>query len=462
MLGFRSYATEVTFDPTMSVSQSLSRASTLYKTYKPVTPGIRHLRRPLNPHLWEGRPIRELTVALRKKGGRNNSGRITIRHRGGGHRRRIRLVDFVRKEPGPHDVIRVEYDPNRSAHIALIKNRDSNVEGIKKWSYILATEGLRAGHVVESFRQGIPDGLVPGYADSKEERAKAATKTVNADGVVETSSASLAIGVLRSLTIKPGNVVPLRLIPPGTIINSITLQPEGRGILVRSAGSFGQVVSHEEDGKYTHVKLQSGEIRKVLQECCATIGKVSNPLWKNRSLGKAGRSRWLGRRPKVRGMAMNRLVASLRYICSGSPSFLVGAITLTVVDVVNRRVTNTLVQFGDGTQRVNERGSPVQRVRRTATRWLFTRDLEVKKRELINIPNLHPLSNTLLTFLLVILVLVRLSFFGLRVFSLLQVTNLVPPFRQLFPDRVFCCRNGDPQTYVMSFSVLHGKCLSFR
>ena len=305
-LGLRTYATEVSFDPSTSVSQSLSRTSTLYKTYKPITPGIRHLRRPLNPHIWEGRPVRELTVALRKKGGRNNTGRITIRHRGGGHRRRVRLVDFVRKEPGPHDVIRIEYDPNRSAHIALIKNRDSNVEGIKKWSYILATEGLRAGHVVESFKQGIPDGLVPGYTDSKEERVKAATKKVNADGVVETSSASLAVGVLRSLTIKPGNVVPLRLIPPGTIVNSIALQPEGRGILVRSAGSFGQVVSHEEDGKYTHVKLQSGEVRKVLQECCATIGKVSNPLWKNRSLGKAGRSRWLGRRPKVRGMAMNR------------------------------------------------------------------------------------------------------------------------------------------------------------
>ena len=306
--GVRSYATETPLDLAASVSQSLSRASTLYKTYKPITPGIRHLRRPLNPHLWEGRPLRELTVALRKKGGRNNTGKITIRHRGGGHRRRIRIVDFIRKEPGPHDIVRIEYDPNRSAHIALIKNRDPNVEGVKKWSYILAPEGLRAGHVVESFKQGIPNGLVPGYQDSKEERAKAAKKTVNADGVVETSSASLALGVLRSLTIKPGNVVPLRLIPPGTIIHSVALQPEGRGILVRSAGSFGQVVSHEEGGKYTRVKLQSGEVRKVLQECCATIGKVSNPLWKNRNLGKAGRSRWLGRRPKVRGMAMNRFV----------------------------------------------------------------------------------------------------------------------------------------------------------
>jgi ribosomal protein L2 len=295
----RTYATEIS---AASVSDSLSRSATLYKTYKPVTPGLRHLKRPLNLHLWEGRPVRELTVPLRKKGGRNNTGRITIRWRGGGHKRRIRLVDFIRNEPGPHDVVRIEYDPNRSAHIALIKNRDPKVEGIKKWSYILATEGLRAGDVVESFRQGVPNGAVPGYEDPPKEQRK---KTKSANG---TGGASLAVGVLRALTIKPGNVVPLRLIPSGTIINSIALSPEGRGILVRSAGSFGQVVSHEPGGKYTHVKLQSGEIRKVLQECVATIGKVSNPLWKNRSLGKAGRSRWLGRRPHVRGMAMNRCV----------------------------------------------------------------------------------------------------------------------------------------------------------
>ena len=438
-LGLRTYATEVSFDSAASVAQTLSRSSSLYKTYKPVTPGIRHLRRPLNPHLWGGRPIRELTVALRKKGGRNNSGKITVRHRGGGHRRRIRIVDFSRNEPGPQDVVRIEYDPNRSAHIALIKNRNSNVEGIKKWSYILATEGLRAGHVVESFKQGIPDGLVPGYADSKDERAKAASKTVNADGVVETSSASLAIGVLRSLTIKPGNVVPLRLIPPGTIINSVALQPDGRGILVRSAGSFGQVVSHEEGGKYTHVKLQSGEVRKVLQECCATIGKVSNPLWKNRSLGKAGRSRWLGRRPKVRGMAMNRFAGPSCVVYGNSSRPLPDAITLTVVDVVNRRATNTLVRFGDGIQRVNERESLVLRVRRIATRWLFTRGLEVKKSEPVNIPILHLPLNTLLAFLfLFVLVWVRLSFLRFRVLSLLQITNLIPPFGQLFPDRVFC------------------------
>jgi ribosomal protein L2 len=300
------FSTEVTLEqrPT-DVNAALSRTSTLFKTYKPITPGIRHLRRPLNPHLYKGRPLRLLTVAVRKKGGRNSKGRITVRSRGGGHRRRIRLVDFIRTEPGPHDVIRIEYDPNRSAHIALIKNRDLNVEGEKKWSYILACEGLRAGHVVESFRKGIPEGLVEGFVDSKKTRGKALAAD---DDDLAAANASLAIGLLRARTVKPGNVLPLRLIPTGTIIHCIALKPDGRGILVRSAGSFGQIIIHEENGRYSQVRLQSGEVRRVLQDCVATIGKVSNPLWKGRSLGKAGRSRWLGRRPHVRGVAMNAYV----------------------------------------------------------------------------------------------------------------------------------------------------------
>jgi ribosomal protein L2 len=305
----RKYSTELTLEqrPT-DVNAALSRTSTLFKTYKPITPGIRHLRRPLNPHLYNGRPLRLLTVALRKKGGRNSTGRITVRSRGGGHRRRIRLVDFMRTEPGPYDVVRIEYDPNRSAHIALIKNRDANIEGAKKWSYILACEGLRAGHVVESFRQGIPDGLVDGFVDSKKIRGKVLAVD---DDDSAAANASLAIGLLRARTVKPGNVLPLRLIPTGTIIHSIALKPDGRGILVRSAGSFGQVIVHEDNGRYSHVRLQSGEVRRVLQDCVATIGKVSNPLWKGRSLGKAGRARWLGRRPHVRGVAMNSYVAFL-------------------------------------------------------------------------------------------------------------------------------------------------------
>ena len=214
----------------------------------------------------------------------------------------------MRTEPGPHDVVRIEYDPGRSGHIALLKNRNPKVSGDKVWSYILAPDGLRAGSIVESFRQGIPDGLVPGYVDSKENRGKA-LEVKSDDGVSAaqtTSTASLALGVLRSITVKPGNVLPLRLIPTGTVIHNIALNPEGRAILVRSAGTFGQVIAHEDSGRYTQVRLQSGEVRKVLQDCVATIGKVSNPLWKNRNLGKAGRSRWLGRRPHVRGMAMNR------------------------------------------------------------------------------------------------------------------------------------------------------------
>ena len=298
----RNYATEAGTE----VNAALARTSVLYKTYKPVSPGIRHLKRPLAPHLWKGRPLRMLTVALRKKGGRNSHGRITVRSRGGGHKRRIRLVDFMRTEPGPHDVVRIEYDPNRSAHIALLKNRDPNASGDKVWSYILACEGLRAGQVVQSFRQGIPEGFVSGFRDSKDVRGIALQQ--QSDDSQSTSTASLALGMLRQKTVKPGNVLPLRLIPIGTIIHNIALDPQGRAILVRSAGTFAQVVTHEESGKYSHVRLQSGEVRKVLQDCVATIGKVSNPLWKNRNLGKAGRARWLGRRPHVRGMAMNRYV----------------------------------------------------------------------------------------------------------------------------------------------------------
>ena len=304
----RRYATEAATSQRApnEVNAALARTSVLYKTYKPVTPGIRHLKRPLSPHIWEGRPLRELTVALRKSGGRNNHGRITIRSRGGGHKQRIRIVDFMRTEPGPCDVVRIEYDPGRSAHIALIKNRNPDLPGNKVWSYILAPDNLRAGDVVQSFRQGIPDGLVPGFVDSKQLRGKSVEATSEGGESQTASTASLALGVLRSLTIKPGNVVPLRLIPPGTIIHNVALNPQGRALLVRSAGTFGQIVSHEDSGRYSHVRLQSGEVRKVLQDCVATIGKVSNPLWKNRNLGKAGRSRWLGRRPHVRGMAMNR------------------------------------------------------------------------------------------------------------------------------------------------------------
>ncbi|KAJ6509413.1 translation protein SH3-like domain-containing protein, partial [Mycena vitilis] len=272
-----------------------SRTHSQFKTYKPVSPGIRHLKRPLNPHIWEGRPVLQLTIPKRKTGGRNAHGRITVRHRGGGHKQRIRTLDFKRDQPGIHDVVRIEYDPGRSAHIALLKNRDPDAQGLKKWTYIVAPEGIRAGDEVQSFRRGIPDGFVPDLdLDMINGMASAAENS---------SSQSLALGLLRTLTLKPGNVLRLRLIPVGTVIHNVALVPTGPGILVRSAGSAAQVVGL--DSRYTHVRLQSGEVRKVLHDCCATIGRVSNPLWKNRNLGKAGRARWLGWRPSVRGVAMN-------------------------------------------------------------------------------------------------------------------------------------------------------------
>jgi ribosomal protein L2 len=297
----RTYATEIWKNSVNTETKAaFARTEALFKTYKVVSPGRRHLKRPLNEHIWEGRPIRQLTVALRKKGGRNSHGHITVRHRGGGHRQRIRIIDFDRKEPGVHDVARIEYDPGRSAHIALLRNRDANAEGTKKWSYILAPDGIRAGDEVQSFRSGIPEGFVPGFNFSLDENESKTT--------TGSSSQSLALGLLRTLTLKPGNVLPLHRIPPGTIIHNISLKPDGPGILVRSAGSLGQVITHEEGGRYIHVQLQSGEIRKVLRDCCATIGKVSNPLWKLRNLSKAGRKRWLGIRPSVRGVAMNAYV----------------------------------------------------------------------------------------------------------------------------------------------------------
>ncbi|KAF9478905.1 ribosomal protein L2 [Pholiota conissans] len=305
----RSYATAIWKNTKSNeVSSALARSTELYKTYKPVSPGIRHLRRPLNPHIYEGRPLRSLTVAKRKNGGRNNHGIITVRHQGGGHRQRIRRIDYKRHAAGIHDVVRIEYDPNRSAHIALLFNRDPTAEADAKWSYIIATDGLRAGDTVQSFKQGIPEGFLPGFdtkPKSKGTEGEESQRDAAATKAAEASNQSLALGLLRSLTLKPGNVLPLHLIPPGTVINTISLTPDGPGILVRSAGTFGQIIAHEEGGRYSQVRLQSGEVRKILRDCCATIGKVSNPLWKNRNLGKAGRSRWLGIRPTVRGVAMN-------------------------------------------------------------------------------------------------------------------------------------------------------------
>ena len=203
--------------------------------------------------LHKGKPVKNLTEGLTKSGGRNNTGRITSWHRGGGHKRRYRLVDFKRRQTGVAVVERLEYDPNRTAFIALIK-----YEGSGELSYILAPQRLAVGDKIESGK--------------------------DAD-------------------IKPGNALPLGSIPVGTIVHNVELQPGRGGQIARSAGSYVQIVGR--DSGYAQVRLNSGEVRLVRQECMATIGAVSNPDHSNQNMGKAGRMRWKGRRPHVRGVVMN-------------------------------------------------------------------------------------------------------------------------------------------------------------
>ncbi|WFD43444.1 mitochondrial 54S ribosomal protein rml2 [Malassezia psittaci] len=269
----------------------LVRTDHQFKTFKPITPSIRWVRQPLQIGLHRGKPVRELTVAKRGTGGRNHHGHITVRGRGGGHRRRLRLVDFYRWESGEQKVIRLEYDPNRSAHLALIEHTET-----KRISYILAPDQLSVGDSVQSYR------------------------TMKESQVGPTSNSSLDVGIFRTHAIRPGNVLPLRLIPIGTTIHAISLNPLGPAKMVRSAGTMGQLVAfsnyrqpdeklmdEQETQAATHaqVRLSSGEVRLVPVNCCATIGVVSNKDHQHRRLGKAGRARWLGRRPKVRGAAMN-------------------------------------------------------------------------------------------------------------------------------------------------------------
>jgi large subunit ribosomal protein L2 len=223
------------------------------KTFNPVTPSTRHQVSVCRQGLWKGKPHKPLTEGLTKSGGRNVNGRITVRHRGGGHKRLYRLVDFKRRKfDVPAEVVRIEYDPNRSAHIALIKYSD----GVH--SYILAPQ-----------RVSIGDTIMSG------ERAD----------------------------IKPGNALFLKNIPVGTVVHNIELKPGKGGQMARSAGTEAQVVGR--DSGYVLLRLSSGEIRMFQGNSMATIGSVSNPDQKNISLGKAGRSRWLGRKPSVRGVAMN-------------------------------------------------------------------------------------------------------------------------------------------------------------
>lgn len=270
-------------------SKSDRQSTVILRTYKPRTPGVRHLKRPINDHLWKGRPFLPLTFPKKgmAKGGRNNLGKVTVRHRGGGHKRRIRTVDFHRWLPGPHLVERIEYDPNRSAHIALLTEEATN-----KKTYIIAAEGMRAGDVVHSYRSGIPQELLDSMG-----------------GVIDP-------GILAAKTAHRGNCLPMHLIPIGTPIFNVGSHPKGGAVFCRSAGTFGIVESKDEEtteggvkivtGKYVNVRLQSGEVRRVSKDACATIGVSSNPHHHYRQLGKAGRSRWLNIRPTVRGVAMNK------------------------------------------------------------------------------------------------------------------------------------------------------------
>ena len=223
------------------------------KQFNPTTPGRRSLVMVDRSGLWKGKPVKSLTSGLNEKGGRNNKGRITARRRGGGHKRRYRIIDFKRdKFDVPATVERLEYDPNRTAFIALIRYPDGEL------AYILAPQRIKLG-----------DEVISG----------------------------------ETVDIRPGNAAPLKGIPVGTIVHNVEMKAGKGGQIARAGGGYVQLVG--KDQGYTQLRLASGELRMVRSECMATIGAVSNPDQANIKLGKAGRKRWLGKRPSVRGVAMN-------------------------------------------------------------------------------------------------------------------------------------------------------------
>ncbi len=225
------------------------------KRYKPVTPSRRWMTGYTFEEITKTEPEKSLLAPLKKTGGRNVYGRITVRHRGGGHKRRYRIIDFKRnKFDIPATVLSIEYDPNRTARIALVQYED----GEKR--YIIAPVGLKVGDTIISSRT-------------------------------------------QPVEVKPGNAMPLRFIPLGTVLHNLELYPGKGGQIARSAGTSVQLMAKE--GKYAHIRMPSGEVRLFLQDCLATVGQVSNPEHDSIVIGKAGRMRWLGRRPIVRGVAMN-------------------------------------------------------------------------------------------------------------------------------------------------------------
>jgi len=218
-----------------------------------MTSGTRGLVLVDKSHVYKGDPVKSLTEGLTKKGGRNNNGRITARRRGGGHKRKYRVVDFKRRKfDVPAKVERIEYDPNRSAFIALVKYQDGEL------AYILAPARMRAGAQVIAGNR---------------------------------------------VDVKPGNAMPLASMPIGTIVHNVEMKPGKGGQMARAAGTYAQLVGRDQG--YAQLKLGSGETRVVRGECMATVGAVSNADQQNIKLGKAGRKRWLGKRPEVRGVAMN-------------------------------------------------------------------------------------------------------------------------------------------------------------
>ena len=223
------------------------------KTFKPTTPGQRQLVLVDRTTLYRGKPVKTLTEGKISSGGRNNNGRITVRFRGGGHKKALRLVDFKRRKfDQPAKVERIEYDPNRTGFIALIKYEDGEL------AYILAPQRLGEGDIVVSGEH---------------------------------------------VDVKPGNAMPLGNMPVGTIVHNVELKIGKGGQLARSAGTYTQIVGRDQD--YVILRLNSGEQRLVHGHCMATVGAVSNPDNMNVSIGKAGRKRWMGRRPHNRGVAMN-------------------------------------------------------------------------------------------------------------------------------------------------------------
>ena len=223
------------------------------KTFKPVTPSLRQLVIVDRSELYKGKPVKTLTEGKTSKGGRNNMGRVTVRFRGGGHKQAYRIVDFKRRKLGvAAKVERLEYDPNRTAFIALVRYADGEL------SYILAPQRLSVGDEVISGEQ---------------------------------------------VDVKPGNAMPIANIPVGTIVHNVEMKIGKGGAIARSAGTYAQIVGRDQG--YVILRLNSGEQRLVHGQCFATIGAVSNPDHMNISIGKAGRSRWLGRRPHNRGVTMN-------------------------------------------------------------------------------------------------------------------------------------------------------------